>query len=105
MISSEEVATAEVVSLSVTLDPDNPSQAQLLDTLRQAGYYDPAVQDQSACEELIRALLGQHLRVFPWWIGSTADKLPQPPARTLRNFSSGDKITPDFCPPTWGNRR
>ena len=105
MSFSSTQANSEVISLSVTLDPANPSQARLLDTLCQAGYYDPAAQNQSACDELIRVLLGQYLHVFPWWTDSGTGRSPQLPARTLRNVSSGDKITPDFCPPTWGGRR
>ncbi len=103
---SRTQANSDVICLSVTLDPANPSQARLLDVLHESGYYDPAARAaQPGCDELIRVLLGQYLRVFPWWTDSGPSRAPELPDRTRRVFSSGDKISPDFCPPTWGGRR
>ncbi|SRR5258708_537180 len=106
MISSETVANPDVICLSVTLDPANPSQARLLDVLHESGYYDPAARAaQPGCDELIRILLGQYLRVFPWWSDTGESRWPEPSARTRPIVHSGDRITPDWCPPTWGGRR
>lgn len=104
-------ADPQVVCLSVTLDPADPPQAQLLRVLQRAGYYDPVGQAQFDCGGLIRLLLGQHLGVSPWQNGVQANPSRQLPRRTLRSVQSGDKIVPDWkltedwCPPAWGGRR
>ena len=92
---------SKVVQLTVGLDPANPAHGRLLETLSLAGYYDPAAECYTGCDELIRVLLGRYLGVFPWsGAGALIVEVTKTPSAT-----SGNRITPNWCPPAFGGRR
>ena len=92
---------SKVVQLTVDLDPANPVHERLLETLGLAGYYDRAAENPAGCDELIRVLLGRYLGVFPWsGAGALIVEVTKTPSAT-----SGNRITPDWCPPAFGGRR